>query len=100
MHVKIRNKTAVIEFENNADTAGHDEVMKEMIELIGNGFKKFVFDFKWVDISFNSAVSGFLVVVTKKIVESGAVVIMSNIRDIDKDLLKVVGIDGDKIIYE
>ena len=67
MHVKIRNKTAVIEFENNADTAGHDEVMKEMIELIGNGFKKFVFDFKWVDISFNSPDSNtFLICLIKK----------------------------------
>lgn len=92
MHVKIRNKTAVIEFEDNRDSSGHSNVMKEIIGLIDNGFKKFVFDFKYVEISFNSGVSGFMITIVKKITESGADVVITNISESDKNLLKLVGL--------
>ena len=93
VHVKIKNKTAVIEFENNSSSAGHADVMKEIVNLIDNRFRKYVFDFKDVDISFNSSVSGFLVVTIKKIVESGAVVVVKNISESNRKLVKMVGLD-------
>ena len=105
MHVKIKNKTAVIEFEDNRDGFGHQEVMKDIVDLIDRDFKKFVFDFKHVTISFNSGISGFLIVTVKKIIESGAVVAMVNINPMDTELIKMVGLDdidktGTKVIYE
>jgi anti-anti-sigma regulatory factor len=99
MHVKIKNKTAVIEFENNSDSAGHVDVMKEIIRLLDDGFKKFVFDFEHVSISFNSGISGFLVATSKKIVEAGAIVEIANLSDPDKDLLKAVGFDTLGVVY-
>lgn len=97
MNVKIKNKTAVIEFENNTDTAGHADVMREIIKLIDYGFKKFIFDFKWVGVSFNSGISGFLITVTKKMIDVGAEVAFDNISEQDMELLRVVGLDDLKI---
>jgi hypothetical protein len=104
MHIKIRNKIAVIEFEKDNNGCGHAEIMKDIIRHLDDGFKKFVFDFKWVDISFNSGVSGFLIVTVKKLIEAEAVVVLKNINDQDMGLLKLVGLldvdsSGKKIIY-
>ena len=104
MHVKIRNKIAVIEFEADGQNAGHAEVMKEIIRLLDDNFKRFVFDFKWVEISFNSGVSGFLVVTIKKLIDCGATVVIKNISKTDIELLNVVGLSDidktcEKLIY-
>lgn len=105
MQVKIKNKTAVIEFEDNRDSAGHAEVMRSIVRLLDEDFRKFVFDFKHVTISFNSGISGFLIVTVKKIVECGAAVVISNINEDDMLMIKMVGLDdidctNTKIIYE
>ena len=92
MHVKIKNKIAVIEFENNSDGAGHAHVMKEIIKLLDDNFRKFIFDFKWVTIAFNSAVSGFLIVTIKNLIDAGAEIEMINISQGDLELLKLVGL--------
>ena len=105
MHIKIKNKTAVIEFEDNREGFGHQIVMRDIVKLLDDNFKTFVFDFKNVTISFNSAISGFLIVTVKKIVECGGVVEITNLKDDDVDIIKMVGLcdidnTGTKVIYK
>ena len=92
MNVKIKNKTVVIEFESGQDGFGHSDVMAEIIRLLDEGIKKFVFDFQSVKISFNSSISGFIIAVSKKLVESGATIIIRDVSERDKDLLSLVGL--------
>lgn len=101
MNVRIKNKIVVIEFESSKDGFGHSSVMAEIIRLLDEGIKRFVFDFKWVEIAFNSGICGFIVATAGKIVMSGATVTISHVSERDKETLKIVGLDsfGDKIMY-
>ena len=102
MNVKVKNKIAVIEFEDDTKECSHSKIMKEIISLLNAGFKKFIFNFDSVTIAFNSAISGFLIVTISNLIQLGATVIIQNISQYDMDLLEMVGLNNfnDKIKYE
>lgn len=101
MHVKIRNRIAVIEFETGKpmEKMEHMRIIKEMVKLIDDGFKKFIFDFSAVDISFNSTISGFLLAVVRKLRDDGAIVEIDGITGDDLAMLKLIGLNEGEIKY-
>ena len=93
MHVKVKNRIAIIEFENGKEKITHASIIEDLIKCLNLGFKTFVFDFKCVDISFNSMVSGFIITAIKKLMDIDSCVILKNIRNEDYEMLKIFGID-------
>lgn len=93
MHVKIRNKKAVVEFEDaGMEQVSHLVIIDELVHLVQNHFKEFVFDFHSLDMSFNSTISGFLLGIVKKLLENGASITFTNISEDDIETLKLIGI--------
>jgi anti-anti-sigma regulatory factor len=101
MHVRIRNKIAILEFENGVDKIVHNDIMEEVMHLVEHGFKDFIFDFKHLEINFNSTIAGFLIVTVKKLTECGSDIRIQNISKEDYNTLQLIGIDqiSDKVRY-
>ena len=94
MHIKIKNKKAVIEFESSGtERASHLLIIDELVHLVQDHFKEFVFDFSNLNMSFNSTISGFLLGVVRKLLENGATITFQNISDMDVETLRMIGID-------
>jgi anti-anti-sigma regulatory factor len=101
MHIKIKNKRAVIEFESGLEKVAHIVIIDELVHLVQNHFKDFVFDFKSLEMSLNSTIAGFLLGAVKKLTENGATVTLQNLSENDLNILKMIGIEqiSDKITY-
>ena len=93
MHVKVKNRIAILEFENGQDKITHASIVEDLVKCLDMGFKTFVFDFACVDISFNSMISGFIITSIKKLIGADAFVILKNIRHQNYEMLKIFGID-------
>ena len=98
MHVRIKNRTAIIEFEANSDNMVHSQVIEEIVHLVSHQFNKFVFDFSNVKLSFNSTISGFLLAISKKLIESKVEVCIQNIAKEDLEMLGIIGMNDLKEI--
>ena len=92
MHIKIKNKTAIIYFETDQRYANHIAIIDEMVHLVQHRFKTFVFDFSGLEIGFNSTVSGFLLGVVRKLLECGCDIVIQNISNTDREVLELIGI--------
>ena len=93
MHIAFRKTTAIFEFEGSkSEKIEHGDMMSSIINISDKGFSVFIFDFKCVDFKFNSIVSGFIIVVIKKLSEKGKETYINNISWDDWEMLNTVGL--------
>ena len=90
-HVKVRYKTAIIEFEDSIENQ-HEEIIEELVHLVEHDFKSYIFDFTWMNDTLSSTVVGFIIASIKKLLENEAHVNIRNITEHDLDTLKLVGV--------
>ena len=90
-HVRVRHRTAIIEFENCIENE-HNQIIDELVHLVGHGFKSYIFDFTWIGEDIGSTTVGFVIAAVKKLIENNCRINLRNITPSDLETLNMVGL--------
>jgi hypothetical protein len=69
----------------------HREILEEVVRLL-DFFKVFVFDFSGVTLQFNSIIAGFVLAMTRRLLDEGVDLTFKNLARSDFDVLRTIGL--------
>ena len=93
MFITADKWTVIVNLIKGNSGVDHEKITNQLIGLMNCGFTTFIFDFIDMDVQFNSIISGFVLLLVRKLIEHDKHVVLRNISEIDREFLELIGIN-------